>query len=165
MSITLRPAREADFPRIWPIFESIVRKGDTYTYDAATDERQARRIWMELPNETWVAEEAGRLLGTYYIKTNQGGGGDHVCNCGYMVAPEARGRGLATTMCRHSQARALELGFDAMQFNFVVATNEAAVRLWQKLGFDVVGRLPRAFRHPDGRLVDALVMYKWLRET
>jgi hypothetical protein len=117
---------------------------------------------MQQPRKTWVIEEAGQLLGTYYLKTNQGGPGQHVCNCGYMVAAEARGRGLATALCEHSQEQALALGYKAMQFNFVAATNTGAVRLWKKLGFAEVGRLPGAFNHPQQGYVDALVMYKWL---
>ncbi|MEW8381327.1 MAG: GNAT family N-acetyltransferase, partial [Candidatus Thiodiazotropha taylori] len=101
-------------------------------------------------------------VGTYYIKTNQAGPGSHVCNCGYMVPSSSRGKGLATAMCEHSQNTARDLGYKAMQFNFVASTNEGAVRLWQKLGFEVVGRLPEAFNHPVKGYVDALVLYKWL---
>ncbi len=107
-------------------------------------------------------EEDGKVLGTYYLKTNQQGPGDHVCNCGYMVSTAARERGLATAMCEHSQSIARELGYKAMQFNFVASSNEGAVRLWNKLGFETVGRLPKAFNHPSKGYVDALVMYKWL---
>jgi ribosomal protein S18 acetylase RimI-like enzyme len=117
---------------------------------------------MRVPRMTFVAAEGDEITGTYYIKANQAGGGGHVCNCGYMVADSARGRGVATALCEHSQSIARELGFKAMQFNFVVSTNESAVRLWTKLGFEIVGRLPRAFDHPAMGLVDALVMYKWL---
>ena len=91
--------------------------------------------------------------GGYYIKTNQNCLGNHVCNCGYMVSSAARGKGLATSMCEHLQKIALELGYKAMQFNFVASTNEGAVRLWTKLGFETVGRLPKAFDHPAIGLV------------
>ena len=124
--------------------------------------RGKRRLYA--PRQTFVVEEDGRILATYYLKTNQAGPGSHVCNCGYMVAASARGRGLATMMCGHSQQVAVELGYQAMQFNFVASTNEGAVRLWQKLGFEIVGRLPQAFQHPRQGFVDALVMYKWLGE-
>ena len=117
---------------------------------------------MEAPRLTFMAEDDDTILGTYCIKTNQAGPGDHVCNCGYMVASAARGRGLATAMCEHSQEVAIKLGYKAMQFNFVVSTNEGAVKLWNKLGFATVGRLPKAFNHPSKGYVDALVMYKWL---
>ena len=158
----MREATEADFNQIWPIFHEIVAAGDTYTYPPNTSKAEAKRLWLDVPRQTFVAETKGEIVGTYYIKTNQPGFGSHVCNCGYMVSVKARGKGLATSMCEHSQRVALELGYKAMQFNFVVATNEGAVRLWQKLGFAVVGRLPKAFNHPTKGYVDALIMYKWL---
>ncbi len=158
----IREATEADFEKIWPIFHEIVSAGETYGYPQNTSKEEARRLWMHLPRRTFVAEEEGEILGTYYIKTNQPGPGSHVCNCGYMVSSKARGKGLATAMCEHSQKIAIELGYKAMQFNFVTTSNEGAVRLWAKLGFDNVGRLPKAFNHPSKGYVDALVMYKWL---
>ncbi|MGQ2965854.1 GNAT family N-acetyltransferase [Methylophilus sp.] len=158
----IREATIADFDQIWPIFQTVVTAGETYTYPRDTTREQAIKLWLEAPRKTFVAEENGKILGTYYIKTNQPGGGDHVCNCGYMVSPAARGRGLASSMCEHSQQIARSLGYLAMQFNFVASTNEGAVRLWTKLGFETVGRLPKAFNHPGLGYVDALVMYKWL---
>lgn len=158
----IRESTPEDFDAIWPIFHEIVAAGETYAYARDTTKAEAYRLWMEAPRKTFVCEEAGRILGTYYLKTNQAGPGDHVCNCGYMVSSQARGRGLATAMCEHSQVVARELGYRAMQFNFVAASNEAAVRLWRKLGFAEAGRLPKAFRHPSKGYVDALVMYKWL---
>ena len=124
-----------------------------------------KNIWLEVPLKTYLVEDDSGILGTYYIKTNHAGPGNHVCNCGYMVASAARGKGLATMMCEHSQQIALDLGYKAMQYNFVVASNEGAVRLWHKLGFTTVGVLPKAFNHPSKGLVDALVMYKWLLES
>jgi L-amino acid N-acyltransferase YncA len=158
----IREATIADFDQIWPIFQSIVAAGETYTYPRETTREQAISLWLETPRKTFVAEENGDILGTYYIKTNQPGGGDHVCNCGYMVSSAARGRGLASSMCEHSQQIARSLGYLAMQFNFVASTNEGALRLWTKLGFETVGRLPKAFNHPIQGYVDAMVMYKWL---
>jgi L-amino acid N-acyltransferase YncA len=158
----IREATIADFDQIWPIFHSIVAAGETYTYPRETTREQAISLWLEAPRKTFVAEENGEILGTYYIKTNQPGGGDHVCNCGYMVSSAARGRGLASSMCEHSQQIARSLGYLAMQFNFVASTNEGALRLWTKLGFETVGRLPKAFNHPTQGYVDAMVMYKWL---
>lgn len=158
----IREATDDDFDAIWTLFEPIASAGETYAYprDIARDE--AQRLWMELPRKTFVCEDDGVILGTYYLKTNQAGPGSHVCNCGYMVAAEARGRGVATAMCEHSQQVARELGYKAMQFNFVASSNETAVQLWHRLGFETVGRLPRAFKHPTRGYVDALVMYKWL---
>ncbi|HTN34135.1 MAG TPA: GNAT family N-acetyltransferase [Marinobacter sp.] len=161
--MTIREAHKEDWVSIWPIFHEIVKAGETYAYDPATTMEQAEKIWLEAPRKTFVFEEGGNILGTYYIKTNQAGPGDHVCNCGYMVSSAARGKGLATALCEHSQKVAAELGYKAMQFNFVASTNEGAVRLWTKLGFETVGRLPKAFRHPEKEFVDALVMYKWLQ--
>ena len=158
----IREATEADFEAIWPIFHEIVAAGETYAYPRNTSQEEAKRLWLQLPRKTYVAQKEGQILGTYFIKTNQAGPGSHVCNCGYMVASQARGQGLATLMCEHSQRIALELGYKAMQFNLVVASNEGAVRLWTKLGFETVGRLPQAFNHPRLGYVDALVMYKWL---
>jgi len=162
--VKIREVADKDFDAIWPIFEEIVSAGETYAYDQSTSKEEARRLWLNLPEKTFVVEEDGQILGTYYLKQNQAGPGNHVCNCGYMVSSQAQGRGLATAMCEHSQKIALELGFKAMQFNFVASTNEGAVRLWNKLGFDTVGRLPKAFHHPAKGYVDALVMYKWLAD-
>ena len=162
----IRLATDQDFEKIWPIFNKITSAADTYAYSADTSKSQAEQLWMQQPRYTYVVEtvvdDSPQILGTYYIKTNQAGPGEHVCNCGYMVADVARGMGLATAMCEHSQQIAMELGYLAMQFNFVAESNAGAVRLWKKLGFDVVGRLPKAFKHPSQGLVDALVMYKWL---
>ena len=160
--MNIREATEEDFDEIWPIFYEVVSIGDTYAYPRDTSKQDALKIWIHTPRKTFVIEENNKILGTYYIKTNQNGPGSHVCNCGYMVSSASRGEGLATTMCEHSQKIALELGYKAMQFNFVASTNKGAVRLWNKLGFETVGRLPKAFNHPEKGLVDALVMYKWL---
>ena len=158
----IREAVEEDFEKIWPIFHYIVSAGETYAYPRTTTRDEAKKLWVDIPEKTFVVEEDGQTLGTYYIKTNQQGPGDHVCNCGYMVASIARGKGLATAMCEHSQRTAIQLGYKAMQFNFVASSNEGAIRLWSKLGFDTVGRLPKAFNHPALGFIDALVMYKWL---
>ncbi|MGH1537806.1 MAG: GNAT family N-acetyltransferase [Gammaproteobacteria bacterium] len=160
--MNIREAKEEDFEEIWPIFHEVVSAGDTYAYPQDTSREDALKIWIYAPRKTFVIEENNKILGTYYIKTNQNGPGDHVCNCGYMVSSSARGKGLATTMCEHSQKIALGLGYKAMQFNFVASTNEGAVRLWENLGFEVVGRLPKAFNHPSKGYVDAIVMFKWL---
>lgn len=160
--MNIREATREDFDQIWPIFREIAVAGETYAYPRDITKEQAINQWLDVPGKTFVVEEAGRILGTYYIKTNQAGPGDHVCNCGYMVSSAARGRGLATAMCKHSQNIARVLGYKAMQFNFVASSNERAVRLWTKLGFITVGRLPMAFHHPSEGYIDALVMYKWL---
>jgi len=160
--LTIRVATESDFDHVWPIFREVASLGDTYAYEVDTNKASAHKFWMQQPRQTYVAEYDGEILGTYYIKTNQAGPGKHVCNCGYMVSSLARGRGLATTMCEHSQTEAKAFGYQAMQFNFVAVSNEGAVRLWLKLGFSEVGRLPNAFNHPQLGMVDALVFYKSL---
>lgn len=161
--LQLRPMTADDFERFWPTFQATVSARETYAFDPAITFDQARQLWLELPLQSWVAEDQGELLGSYYLKANAAGPGSHVSNCGYMVSEAARGRGVARQMCEHSQQQALEQGFLAMQFNSVVATNEVAVALWHKLGFETVGRLPRAYRHARLGLVDCLVMYKWLQ--
>lgn len=158
----IREAFAEDFDEIWPIFHEIVSAGKTYAYDRDTTKKQALKTWIETPGKTYVTIEDNHILGTYYLKANQAGSGNHVCNCGYMVSANAGGKGLATAMCRQSQEQALKLGYKAMQFNFVVSTNEGAAGLWKKLGFDIVGQLPKTFDHPDKGYVDAFVMYKWL---
>ena len=147
--MNIREATDKDFEEIWPIFHEIVSAGDSYAYPEETTKEQALNIWMTIPRKTFVAEEDNTIVGTYYIKTNQAGPGSHVCNCGYMVSSKARGCGVATCMCKHSQEVAKELGYKAMQFNFVASSNKGAVRLWKKLGFETVGKLPNAFNHPS----------------
>ena len=161
-TLEIREAQAGDFAKIWPIFQPIAMAGETYAYPQNIKKEEAERLWMEVPRKTFVAVEGDEVLGTYYLKTNQPGPGQHVCNCGYMVAGQARGKGLATAMCAHSQEMAVQLGYQAMQFNFVASSNIKAIGLWKKLGFDTVGRLPKAFNHPVEGYVDALVMYKWL---
>lgn len=162
MSLTIRPATTEDAAAIWGIIGPVIGAGETYTLppDLARDEALA--YWLGADRETFVAVDNGQVLGTYYLKPNQQGGGSHVANCGYMTAAAATGRGIARQMCEHSLDRARQRGFKAMQFNFVVETNERAVRLWQSLGFETVGRLPLAFNHPSRGYVDALVMFKSL---
>ena len=159
----IRQASEQDFEDIWAIFSPIVKAGETYAYAPDTSKEVARAIWLEAPRATYVAVEGDSTLGTYYLKANQSELGAHVCNAGYMVSVEARGKGVGRAMCLHSQTEALKLGFKAMQFNLVVSTNKGAIKLWQDLGFETVGTLPKAFKHSSLGYVDALVMYKWLK--
>jgi L-amino acid N-acyltransferase YncA len=141
----------------------VFRSGETYPFSPEITESEAHDVWVKAPAATYVAtNENNEIVGTYYIKPNQPALGAHVCNCGYVVAETARGRGIASQMCQHSQEEATKLGFRAMQYNLVVSTNQAAVHLWQKHGFEIIGTVPEAFRHPTQGLVDAHIMYKKL---
>jgi L-amino acid N-acyltransferase YncA len=156
----IRPAGDADRDAILGIIGPVLRAGETYAIDTDLSDEQMLAYWFMPAHEVFVAEEDGRVLGTYYIMANQRGGGAHVANCGYMVSADAQGKGIAGKMCEHSQVIAKERGFRAMQFNHVVSKNTRAVALWQKLGFEIVGTLPLAFRHPVHGYVDSYVMFK-----
>ena len=160
--LTIRPATDTDHDAIWAILEPVVREGASYPLDPDISREEAFTYWFAAGKQVFVAEEGDAVLGTYYLKPNSTGLADHVANAGYMTLPQARRRGVARAMALDSFERARAAGFTAMQFNLVVATNEAAVRLWRKLGMEEVGRLPGAFRHKVLGPVDALVMFKQL---
>ena len=161
----VRPAHMSDAPPIWRIIGPVIRAGETYALDPDMTEADALAYWLGDDRETFVAQENGEIIGTYYIRANQAGGGKHICNCGYMTAAAAMGRGVARAMCQHSLDYALQRGYRGMQFNFVVSTNTRAVALWESFGFEIVGRLPQAFHHPKLGYVDALVMFRALHEA
>jgi GNAT superfamily N-acetyltransferase len=158
----IRRATDDDHIGVWEILEPVFRAGDTYTIDADISRADALAYWFDVQKQTFVAEADGRIIGTYYIRANQAGGGAHVCNCGYMTHPAARGQGVARAMLEHSLDLAPRIGYRAMQYNFVVSTNTRAVQTWQRYGFDIVGTLPMSFHHPQMGDVDAYVMYKHL---
>jgi RimJ/RimL family protein N-acetyltransferase len=158
----IRPAVGDDGDAIWAIMRPIVRAGETYALPRDMDKKCALAYWQAAEHEVFVAEENGEIVGTYFLRANQKGGGGHVANCGYMTAVSATGRGVARGMCAHSLDRARALGFRAMQFNFVVNSNKRAVRLWQRFEFEILGRLPKAFLHPTLGYVDAYIMYREL---
>jgi len=161
--MNIRAATDADDPELRAILEPTIRAGETYALPRDMSEAETLRWWRSPLHEVFVAEgEAGLVAGTYFLRANQQGGGAHVANCGYVTRPSATGRGVARAMCLHSLERARARGFRAMQFNFVVASNDRAVALWHGLGFATVGRLPGAFEHPRLGFVDALVMYRAL---
>ncbi len=162
VDLRIRPATARDAAAIWRIIGPTIRAGETYALPQDLSEQAALDYWLGTDRETFVAEAGGDCLGTYYIRPNQPGRGAHVCNCGYMTAPEATGRGVARAMCAHSLDHARSAGFRAMQFNFVVGTNDRAIRLWQSMGFETVGRLPGAFDHPTLGWVDAVILYRRL---
>jgi ribosomal protein S18 acetylase RimI-like enzyme len=158
--LLFRAASPTDQAAIWTILEPIIRAGETYALPPDMLEEDAIAYWTGAGRQVFVAEADGRVVGTYFLRGNQLGGGDHVANAAYATDPSQRGRGIARRMAQHSLETARSHGFLAMQFNFVVSSNAAAVHLWQSLGFAVVGRLPGAFRHPHLGLVDALVMFR-----
>ena len=158
----IRPATSDDAPAIWSIVGPTIRAGETYALPRDMSEADAPSYWMGSDRQTFVAVADGRIAGTYYLRANRAGGGDHVANCGYITDTAVAGKGVARRMAEHLIELARSQGFRAMQFNFVVSTNERAVRLWQSLGFEIVERLPLAFRHPSLGYVDALVMFQTL---
>ena len=161
-ALAIRAATPADDDAIWRILEPTIRAGETYPIPRDVSRTNALASWRSAGHAVFVAEQGGDIAGTYYLRANTQGGGAHVANCGYMVAADAMGRGVARAMCEHSLRQARERGFAAMQFNFVIASNERAVRLWQHCGFEICGVLPGAFAHPKYGMVDALVMFRRL---
>lgn len=157
---TIRPYMPTDWGALTDLLLPVFRAGETYTVDPDITPGAALAYWTASPKTVFLAERGGQILGTYYIRQNQDGGGKHVCNCGYITAPAARGKGIARAMLDHSVAQARTQGYRAMQFNFVVATNTRAIAIWERNGFAVVGRLPGAFRHPSKGIVDAFVMFR-----
>lgn len=158
--MSIRPATGRDLDAIWAILEPMIRAGETYPLSRDMNREQAFGFWFSPEKEVFVWEEDGHVLGTYFLKANQQGGGAHIANCGYVTSQAAQGRGIARAMCLHSLERAKERGFRAMQFNFVVSSNTRAVKLWSGLGFEIVGLLPEVFAHPKLGFVDALVMFR-----
>lgn len=160
----IRPAYVADAPSIWRVIAPAIRCGETYALDPDMTETAALAYWLGSDRETFVVEDDDEIIGTYYIRANQAGGGKHICNCGYVTAPAMTGRGVARAMCRHSLDYARLRGYRGMQFNFVISANTRAVALWRSFGFEIVGRLPQAFHHPKLGYVDALVMFRSLQD-
>lgn len=160
MSISIRLADAGDYDAVWSIMEPVIRAGETYALPRDMTKEDALVHWFAPDRTVFVAQEQGRILGTYYLRANRPGPGAHVANAGFMVAGEAGGHGIGQALCGHALATAKTKEFRAMQFNFVVASNERAVGLWQRMGFAVMGRLPGAFDHPRLGLVDALVMFQ-----
>jgi L-amino acid N-acyltransferase YncA len=158
----IRAAIKADCDAIWKIFHEIVSMGDTYAFDPKMSREEALAYWFPSDAHTYVAEKDGSIVGTYILRPNQRGPGSHVANAAFMVAPDARALGVGRRMAEHCLTEARGMGFRAMQFNFVVSTNTPAIHLWKQLGFNIVGTLPGAFRHPEKGYVDVYVMYRSL---
>jgi len=151
-----------DFEVFWPVFKDIVSAQETYAFDPKINFENAYHLWCLAPLKSYVIKENDTILGSYYIRANAAGPSAHISNCGYMVNPQSRGKGIAGKLCLHSQQIAIELGFSAMQFNAVVSSNKIAIALWQKLGFDIIGTIPNAYNHRKLGFVDSFIMYKQL---
>jgi len=160
--ITIRLAQQSDHDAIWEIFHECVASGDTYEYAPDTPKEQALELWLNPNQHTFVTEYKGKIVGTYILKANRLSLGAHVANAGYMVAKNRRGLGVGRLMADHSFAQAKEMGFKAMQYNFVVSTNHIAIKLWQKLGFEIIGTIPEGFHHQEKGYVDAHIMWRKL---
>jgi len=160
--VTIRPATAGDAAAIWTIFKAVVEPGDTYSFDSTTPEREAVAYFLGPGITSCVAEDDGRVVGMYKLIPNRIGRGSHVSNASFMVDPSVHGKGIGHRLGEHCLAEAKRQGYDAMQFNFVVSTNTAGVTLWKKLGFEIIGTLPKAFDHATLGKVDAYVMHRFL---
>ncbi len=160
--IKIRKAKDKDFETIWDIFHLVVKRGDTFAFDPKSTKEDCRTLWMISALHTYVAELGNKILGTYILRKNQPGLGSHVANGAYMVHPDGRRHGVGWAMGSHSIKQAKKLGFSAIQFNFVVSTNLVAIQLWLKLGFRIVGTVPKAFHHQKIGLVDIYVMHRFV---
>ena len=176
--LEIRKATEEDKPEIWKIIKAVLATGDTYTFPPDSTEEEMLAFWMSPEKYTYVAvwsetpkragilsddlHSGGTIVGTFFLKANQPGLGAHVGNAGYMVAPEAKGKRVGRAMAEFSLDEAKKIGFQSMQFNFVVKSNEIAVKLWQNLGFEIIGEIPEAFQHKENGLTNALIMYRKL---
>ena len=160
----IRCATEDDADQVWHVFRAVIATGETYAFDPDMSRADAMAYLFADNASTYVAENAGRVVGTYFIRANQPGLGSHIANAGFMVAPAAQGSGIGRRMGEHALQEARRLGFRGMQFNFVVSTNEPAIRLWRSLGFTVIGTVPGAFRHSTKGFVDVLIMFRQLAD-
>ena len=160
--VDIRTATESDKRDIWKIIEAVISTGDSYVFDPETPKREMIAYWFSPQKHVYVAKQDGRVVGTFWIKANQPGLGSHVCNAAYMVAPDAAGQGVGRRMAEFSFDEARRLGFTAMQFNFVVKSNTAAVRLWESIGMEIIGEIPDAFDHRRNGMTNALIMYRKL---
>jgi ribosomal protein S18 acetylase RimI-like enzyme len=161
--VNISEITKSDFEKFWPVFKEVVLAQETYAFDPKIDFETAYDLWCLSPQKAYVIKENGLILGSYYIKANASGPSSHICNCGYMVSPDSRGKGIARKLCLHSQEIAIKLGYRAMQFNSVVSTNEIATKLWVKLGFDIIGTIPKAYKHKKLGFVDSFIMHKHLK--
>lgn len=162
MNFEIRKAIESDKTDVWKIIQAVISTGDSYVFYPNSTKEKMLEYWFSDGKETYVAGLDEEILGTFFIKANQPDLGSHICNAGYMVSPEAKGKGVGKKMAEFSLPEAKRLGFKAMQFNFVVKSNEIAVKLWLSLGFEIIGEILEAFQHKDLGLVNTLIMYRKL---
>ncbi len=160
--MNIRRACEADHERIWEMFQQAILGGNTYVFDETTTREEAIAYWTGQGVECFVAEESGNVTGAHTLRPNRPGRGSHIANASFMVCPKARGKGVGEALGRHALEEARRQGFKGIQFNFVVSTNTAAVKLWEKLKFDIIGTVPGGFRHASLGLVDVYIMYREL---
>lgn len=161
MSLHVTQQTDEDWPEVWAVLEPAFRAGESYPLPREVNEAGAKAYWIKRGGFNAVArDDDGHLIGVYYLRPDQGGPGDHICNAGYVVAGSARGKGYAVKLCMQSQDKAREMGYRAMKFNLVVANNEAAISAWRKAGMEIIGTIPNAFRHPTAGYVDAHIMHK-----
>lgn len=161
-SLSARIATDKDEKALWGILEPMVRKGGTYVFSLDKTKESMMGYWMGTDKTTFVVENEGVVVGTFYLKANQEGLGDHICNAGFVVSRDAEGQGVGRWMGEYAQEAAKSREFLAMQFNFVIQSNQKAVHLWKSLGFSVIGEIPEAYRHPNLGLVSAFIFYKKL---
>ena len=158
--LSIRLANTLDADAIWSLLEPVIRAGETHALPRDMGRNDVLSFWLAAGHEVYVAEDNLEIVGTYFLRANQKGGGSHVANCAYVTAAHASGRGIALSMCLHSLEKARQNGFRAMQFNFVVGTNVRAIRAWKHCGFEIIGRLPEAFLHPASGYTDAFIMFR-----
>lgn len=160
--VEIRKADQADWPAVWSIIEEVIAGGDTYVFAPGTPEDEMKQYWFSPEKYNYVAVSDGNIVGTFWLKANQPGLGSHVGNAAYMVSPYAKGNGIGRRMAEFSITEARRLGFTAMQFNFVVESNSIAVKLWQDVGFEIIGEIPDAFNHSVHGMTNAYIMYRKL---
>ena len=163
MALRIAKQTDVDWPEVWSVLEPVFRAGETYPLPLDMCESEARQYWIKNDGYNAVARnDAGDVIGVYYIRPDQGGPGDHICNAGYVIAEAARGRGHAVALCKQSQEQACAMGYRGMKFNLVVAVNAPAIHAWKHAGMEIIGAVPKAFRHPRLGFVDAFIMYRQL---
>jgi ribosomal protein S18 acetylase RimI-like enzyme len=160
--LEIRKAIETDQEEVWKIIQAVISTGDTYIFAPDSSKEKMLEYWFAKDKHSYVSLWEGKIVGTFFLKANQPDLGSHICNAGYMVSPEAKGQGIGRKMAEFSLPEAKRLGFQAMQFNFVVKSNEVAVKLWLSLGFEIIGEIPEAFQHQEKGLTNALIMYRKL---